>query len=916
MGTAAFGQPIGELRPVNNGIARPVGAPVIPGAVITGNKITLTQGGVNVEMELLGSNWGSAAGNPTLGACQLTINSPDYMGANASPAQAGVDLNPLGNPATRSDGGFITQNVCSANGRDCTTPLAGCVGPEGFCIGNPRWIVDGAGPLAVLALVTLNYEYGAVAQVGSVPSHGPAQAAAEGYIGTLILQVPGAAATTYSVGFINDSNFSFFLDSTGVEILPNQLTPGEIEIVTGSCCTNLGELPVVCTDNLTQAQCNGQPTTNTRIFRAGVACPPPDNTGPDQCPACTSNSNCNDSNACTSEVCTNFVCVYTDLYNPALECCNPANGGTTIIDDGDPCTADVCDAGTGDVAHNPTTGNACNDQLDCTVDDTCDAGVCAGTDANTIACTTDADCPLGTCGTAVPGFCECSEETPLCIEYTAGPYDDGNCYEAGSTVTAQIAMGAGSQTVVGGQFRIVYDNTCLDFVSVGPCAGDTIYTNVIQTSVDEASGTIFYAVTSDPATMAAEGSAGPYNLGCISFIKSADCDECNVCFEDLNPQLTILSNNEGNRVPLANCGCSKDIRTAGDITLTTPPGAMVNADCAQPYATVNWATPSASDTCDGALAVECDSQAVSGAPTGGLISNGGTFPQGKTFFTCTATNTCGDSVTNVWTVMVSDNQTLDVEVHLQPVINNTGIFNRAITFELYNDCVSDPIEECAVMQFQGPFNFPGHAHGSLKVDKGNFLCLTARDNLHTLRSIVSGDDLSCVNNHWTAIFKGDPIQGGNWLIGGNLDGKKADATYGDINTINILDFGMFMAELAAGASYEPNGDTDCNTAFPHGDINADGAVDNLDYAFLVDNFLVNSKGLCCPAPGAGINPESNPITEISVKELRRMGYSSAIVADLNADGKVNLDDMAAYMQGVKPVQQAKPERDGKGRGTR
>ncbi len=550
------------------------------------------------------------------------------------------------------------------------------------------------------------------------------------------------------------------------------------------------------------------------------------------------------------------------------------------------------------------------------MDDTCDAGACAGTDANTIPCTTDADCPLGTCGTAVAGFCECSEETPLCIEYTAGPYDDGNCYEAGSTVTAAIAMGAGSQTVVGGQFRIVYDNTCLDFVSVGPCAGDTIYTNVIQTSVDEANGVIFYAVTSDPATVAAEGSAGPYNLGCINFIKSADCDECNVCFADVNPQNTILSNNEGNRVPVDNCVCSKDIRTAGEITLSTPPGASVNADCGQPYATIGWATPSASDTCDGALAVECDAQAVSGAPSGGLVNNGGVFSQGKTFFTCTATNSCGESVTNVWTVMVSDNQTLDVEVHLQPVMNNTGIFNRAITFELYNDCVSDPVEECAVMQFQGPFNFPGHAHGSLKVDKGNFLCMTARDNLHTLRSIVTGDDLACVNNHWTAIFKGDPIQGGNWLIGGNLDGKKADATYGDINTINILDFGMFMSELAAGASYEPNGDTDCNTAFPHGDINADGAVDNLDYAFLVDNFLKNSKGLCCPAPGAGLNPEFSPITDITVKELRRMGYASAAVADLNNDGKVNMDDMAAYMQGVKPVQQAKPVRDDKGRGTR
>lgn len=920
MGTLAFGNPRGELRPVNNGLHRPVTAPVIAGAIITGNQITLSQGGVNVEMELLVSEWGSAPNaGKNLGACQLTIDSTTYAGANAVPPQPGVDLNPLGNPATRADGGFIVQGVCLTSQRDCTSggPNPPCTPAEGaVCIPHPRWVVVANNPLAVLALVTLNYEYGAVAQSGSVPDISAAQAQANGYVGTLIVQVPGMAATTYSVGFVNDVNFSFFNDQDGLLIPDPVLVPGQIQIVTGSCCTNLGELPVVCTENVTQAQCNAAPTTNARIFRAGQACPPPDNTGPDMCPACTNDAQCNDQNACTSEVCTNFVCVYTNLYNTATQCCNPANGSTTAIDDGDPCTDDSCDALTGVVTNAPNTGNACNDSLDCTVDDTCDAGACVGTDVNTIACVDDTDCPLGTCGTAVPGFCECSEETPLCIEYVASSHEDGNCYDAGSTVVAQIAMGAGSQNVVGGQFRLTYDNSCLDFVSVGPCAGDVIYTNVIQASVDEANGVIFYAVTSDPATAAAEGSAGPANLGCINFIKSADCDECAICFEDLNPQLNILSNDEGNRVPLALCDCSKDIRTAGEITLTTPPGEMVNADCAQPYATVGWATPTASDTCDGPLALDCQAQAVGGGDVSGLVNNGGIFPQGKTFFTCTATNTCGDSVTNVWTVMVSDNQTLDVEVHLQPVMNNTGIFNRAITFELYNDCSSDPVEECAVMSFQGPYNFPGHAHATLKVDKGNFLCMTARDNLHTLRSIVGGDDLSCVNNRWTAVFKGDPLQGGNWLIGGNLDAKKADATYGDINTINILDFGMFMAELAAGASYEPNGDTDCNTASPHGDINADGAVDNLDYAFLVDNFLKNSKGLCCPGPGADLNPEYSPITEVSVKELRRMGYGAAVVADLNRDGLVNVADMNAYMNGVKPVAQAKPERDGKGRGTR
>jgi len=931
MGTMAFGNPRVELRPQNNGLYRAVDAPVIPGAVITGNMISLTGGGVNVEMELLASDWGTSTcanegpGPCTLGACQATIESSTYLGLNASPPQPGVDLNPLGNDATpttaeRAQGAFIVQSTCNVSLLDCSSGQPPCVGGGlNFCAPNPRWIVANFAPIAVLSLVGLNYEYGAVNGTSSgVPNVPAANAQNAGYFGSLILQVPAAAATTYSVDTIDSDNFTFFNDEVGLLIPDPVQVPGQIRIITGSCCTQLGP-GGVCTDNVTNAQCNAILPAGPRVFRPGLSCPA---AGGPTCPACTSDATCNDQNACTSEVCTAFVCIYTNLYNTQTQCCNPANGGTTTIDDGDDCTDDSCNAATGQVTNAPNTGNACDDQLDCTTDDVCTAGACAGTDVNTIACTTDADCiaaaGLGTCGTAVAGFCECSEETPLCVLYVpSGAHVDDNCFDAGSTVNATISIGAGSQVVVGGQFRLVYDPSCLDFVSIGPCPGDLIFTNVIQATVDEASGVIFYAVTSNPATPAAEGSAGPYDLACISFTKAADCDECNICLADVNPQLNILSNNEGNRVPIDSCVCSKDIRTAGEITLNTPPGASVNADCGQTFANVTWATASASDSCDGALAIDCEAQSVGGAPIGNLINNGGIFPQGKNFFTCTATNTCGDTVTNVWTVEVSDNQTLDVEVHLQPVINNTGVFNRAITFELYNDCSSDPVEECVVMQFQGPFNFPGHAHGTLKVDKGNFLCMTARDNLHTLRSIVTGDDLSCVNNHWTAIFKGDPIQGGNWLIGGNLDAKKELATYGDINTINILDFGMFMAELAAGASYEPNGDTDCNTASPHGDINADGAVDNLDYAFLVDNFLKNSKGLCCPAPGASPTPEANPITEVSVKDLRRMGYGAAIVADLNKDGKVNLDDMAAYMQGIQPVAQVKPLReDVKGRGTR
>ena len=77
-------------------------------------------------------------------------------------------------------------------------------------------------------------------------------------------------------------------------------------------------------------------------------------------------------------------------------------------------------------------------------------------------------------------------------------------------------------------------------------------------------------------------------------------------------------------------------------------------------------------------------------------------------------------------------------------------------------------------------------------------------------------------------------------------------------------------------------------------------MDTLDYGFIVENFLECSKDLCCDD---GARAGDNLTTEISVKELRRRGMGDLAVADLNGDGWVNMDDMTAYMQGVRPVEQ-------------
>ena len=135
--------------------------------------------------------------------------------------------------------------------------------------------------------------------------------------------------------------------------------------------------------------------------------------------------------------------------------------------------------------------------------------------------------------------------------------------------------------------------------------------------------------------------------------------------------------------------------------------------------------------------------------------------------------------------------------------------------------------------------------------------------------------------------------GGNWLVGGNLDQNRM---------IDVLDFALYFSQEFS--NLDP--DTPCGTQGPHADINGDGIVDTLDWSFIQMNYLSTDKASCCPEAGA--SARSTPVTDISVKDLVRMGLDHLSIADLNDDGRVNSEDIAAYMNGVSPSRSA-PHRD-------
>ena len=214
-----------------------------------------------------------------------------------------------------------------------------------------------------------------------------------------------------------------------------------------------------------------------------------------------------------------------------------------------------------------------------------------------------------------------------------------------------------------------------------------------------------------------------------------------------------------------------------------------------------------------------------------------------------------------------------------------GPLYRCIEFDFFSSCVEPPQQAQAQLRFGLPFDLPGHAKNiEFKIPAGQYFCATARDPLHTLRS-TAGIDV--VGDKYVTIFKGDPFFGGNWLVGGNLDGS---------HVIDVLDAAILIN--AEGLALDPN--TACGTPGPHADLNGDGIVDQADMAFIDANFLETDKDACCPT-GRIAAPE--PVTDISIDALEEMGLGHLRVADLNGDGRLNADDITLYMSGVRPTRE-------------
>ncbi len=583
-------------------------------------------------------------------------------------------------------------------------------------------------------------------------------------------------------------------------------------------------------------------------------------------------TSCDDYNACTTNGCESGVCVNEPTYDGSTWCCAPSTGSLTRINDSNPCTDDICNAN-GSVSH-PAVPNGlnigCDDTLLCTVDE-CISGSCENTDINTIACNYDSDCPGDTtCGDEVPGMCFCNAGPMLQLIPDAGTLPIAECFSAGDFFDVRVEMGVSDDPIVGAQFFLEYDASTLSLMSIEP--GNTIdpgsvFTMEFNQTINPMLGTIDYLVGASWG----DSTRGPATVAVITFQAIAECDAF-LRFRPSGPngepnRLTgeggseILPN-PVNMVPALINGSPPTLGACpGDIVVPPDPGALTS--------TVTWAVPAGMDSCDGAsVPVVCD------PPSSSL------FQPGTTPIVCTTTNSCGLESSCGFDVRVEP-PVVTVDVELSSV--DPGPFERCITFDVW-DCDGPPIAQHAFVKQTLTFT-NGQALGvDVFVPGGTWECMTARDELHTLRS-AAPDFFTADGINYTATFVGDRATGGHWLLGGNLN---------DDEFIDILDFGVLSMFHMSQA--DPN--AVCGTPAPDANINGDNQVNLLDLVIFVGNSLKAAEPDCCGFGRAAA--VDGPISAISVRELRSLGLDHLVPADINRDGMLDMDDVAALMDGDVP----------------
>ena len=534
------------------------------------------------------------------------------------------------------------------------------------------------------------------------------------------------------------------------------------------------------------------------------------------------------------------------VYPGAVENC--ANNGVDNNCDGSNLESDAIDRTT---YYADTDGDGAGDASTATLSCTQAAGyVTVAGDT----CTNDANkLAPGGCGCGTPDTDANADGNPDCYGQIAALTlaADQTYYAAGEQVLVRVNMGVSGTGLRAADLSIVFDSSRLELVSAAPVAGSAFSLAGAQT-IDNNSvpGTLRFNVqvpSANPANTAAVGLANlvfnvragagfcaTSSLVTFGTVGGLASSLTTTTTVPMVPQVSALGSISLLAQAPAISGTPADFSGASDA------GTVLGAFIAAP-------TVVATDFCGSALPLVTlvtypDASTASAWPASGM------FPVGVTTIKWTTTDALNQVTSITRTVTVSDYQLLDLTVNLFGSISQ----NSTRTVRIKIGATSQLHEVVTVAGV-------GTVTGIQVPVVGSIPCLLAKDILHSVSNAASTSVVGVRYAASVVLTQGDS---------------------NDDDLIDILDFGNFLGDRGA----DP-------TRRGRSNFNSDLAVSNGDFSFISLRFLLT--GDTCGA----FDAPGQPLSRISVRELRRRGLGNMTKADFNRDGWVDTTDMTIYMQG-------------------
>ena len=534
------------------------------------------------------------------------------------------------------------------------------------------------------------------------------------------------------------------------------------------------------------------------------------------------------------------------VYPGAVENC--ANNGVDNNCDGSNLESDAIDRTT---YYADTDGDGAGDASTATLSCTQAAGyVTVAGDT----CTNDANkLAPGGCGCGTPDTDANADGNPDCYGQIAALTlaADQTYYAAGEQVLVRVNMGVSGTGLRAADLSIVFDSSRLELVSATPVAGSAFSIAGAQ-AIDNNSvpGTLRFNVqvpSANPANTAAVGLAN------LVFNVRAGAGFCAtsslVTFGTVGGLASSLTTTT--TVPMV-----PQVSALGSISLLAQApaisGTPANFSGASDAGTVLGAfiaapTVVATDFCGSALPL-VTLVTYPNASTASAWPANGMFPVGVTTIDWTTTDALNQVTSITRTVTVSDYQLLDLTVNLFGSI----LQNSTRTVRIKIGATSQLHEVVTVAGV-------GTVTGIQVPVVGSIPCLLAKDTQHSVSNAASASVVGVRYAASVVLTQGDS---------------------NDDDLIDILDFGVFLGDRGADA-----------TRRGRSNFNSDLAVNNGDFGFISLRFLLS--GDTCGA----FDAPGQPLSRISVRELRRRGLGNMTKADFNRDGWVDTTDMTIYMQG-------------------